>query len=252
MKVSSELQSAIDGLYEVFSRYPLPEFTDPCLHCHTLEDEAKLHAKPLRELGEENLRDYMCDALSTWGDVDTFKHLLPRLFELYVSTPNANYKLIDPEIMFNKLRYGKWRTWSSEEQAAVECFLYAVWKQILDDPPLELQIDDMEAWLCTIAQCEDDLDPYLNKWIEDNRVSANLALSSLLLTSAVVQAQDRGRNAFWETRDEQYAQLKHWARSEAVAKKLLTAEIECNDPELASEFAAARAICDPESEESQR
>ncbi len=243
MKISPELQSAIDGLYQTFSHYPLPKFTDPCLHCHSLEDEAKLHAKPLRELDDEDLRDYMCDALTVWGDVNTFKHFLPRLFELYVSTPNANYKLIDPEIMFNKFRYGNWRTWPLEEQAAVERFLHVLWKEILSDPPSESEIDDMETWICTIAQCEDDLNPYLREWIEDNRVSANLALSALLLTSALVRTENTGRNAFWETRDDQYAQLKQWARSEAVAKKLLAAENGTDDPELASEFAAARSIC---------
>jgi hypothetical protein len=246
MKISLELQSAIDSLYATFSHYPLPEFTDPCLHCHTLEDEAKLHARPLRELDEENLRDYMWDGLVVWGDVDTFKHLLPRLFELYVSTPEANYKLIEPEILFRKFWHGKWRTWPAEEQAAVERFLHAMWKQLLNDPHAELEINDVEEWLCTIAQCEDDLHPYLNEWIDDNRISASVALSSFLLTSAIVQTKDTGRNAFWGDRDAQYAQLKQWVRSETVKKKLLAAENECDDPELAFEFAAARAICTSE------
>jgi hypothetical protein len=248
MEISLELQSAIDGLYRVFSCYPLPKFTDPCMHCHTLEDEAKLHVKPLRELDDEDLRDYMCDALLVWGDVETFKHFLPRLFELYVSTPNANSKLIDPEIMFSKFRHGNWRTWPAEEQEAVERFLHAMWKQLLNDPPTELEINDVEGWLCTIAQCEDDLHPYLNEWIEDNRASANLALSSLLLTSVVGRTESTGRNAFWEDRDAQYAQLNQWVKSEKVSKKLLAAENECDDPELAFEFAAARAICAPEIE----
>ena len=243
MRISTELQLAIDDLYTVFARYPLPKFTDPCMHCHTLEDEAKLHAKPLRELDDEDLRDYAWDGLLVWGDVDTFKHLLPRLFELYMSTPKASYKLADPEILFSKFRHGNWRTWPAEEQGTVERFLHAMWKEILGDPPAELEIDDMESWICTIAQCEDDLNPYLHDWIEDNRVSSSLALSSLLLTSAVVREESTGRNAFWDERDVQYIQLKQWVRSEAVTKKLLAAEKESDDPELVSEFAAARTIC---------
>ncbi len=49
-----------------------------------------------------------------WGDLGCYKHFLPRIFELVLTagaleTPN-------PELVFGILRYGKWRTWSEQEQ----------------------------------------------------------------------------------------------------------------------------------------
>lgn len=55
---NGELADSVEGLYKAFAEYPLPAYTDPCLHCHTMDDEAKLRSKPLRELGLDELRDY--------------------------------------------------------------------------------------------------------------------------------------------------------------------------------------------------
>jgi hypothetical protein len=68
MECSVTLRNAIEGLYTAFSDYPLPKFTDPCLHCHSLEDEAKLRSAPLREIDSDHLRDYAVDALLVWGE----------------------------------------------------------------------------------------------------------------------------------------------------------------------------------------
>jgi hypothetical protein len=75
------LSEAIRELYRVFERYPLPQYTDPCLHCHSREEDAALRSKPLLEAGISDLQDYAVDAIYDWGDVDCFKHFLPRIFE---------------------------------------------------------------------------------------------------------------------------------------------------------------------------
>jgi hypothetical protein len=110
MECSVTLRNAIEGLYAASSDYPLPKFTDPCLHCHSLEDEAKLRSAPLREIDSDHLRDYAVDALLVWGDVPVFKHFLPRIFELSVSTPHPAIVFADPEVMFSKFRHAAWRT----------------------------------------------------------------------------------------------------------------------------------------------
>ena len=83
METVPNLQSAIERLYKVFSAHPCPVYTDPCLHCHTVEDDAKLRTRPLRQLSAGELNDYVSDALLVWGGVDDFKHFLPRILELY-------------------------------------------------------------------------------------------------------------------------------------------------------------------------
>jgi hypothetical protein len=242
MECTANLRKAIEGLYTAFSNYPLPKFTDPCLHCHSLDDEAKLRAAPLREIDPDHLRDYAVDALLVWGDVLVFKHFLPRIFELFVSTPDPAVVFTDPEIMFSKFRHGVWRTWPTEEQSAIEAFLRQVWEELLGQQPEDGSFTDVESWLCSIGQCEEDLNPYLHKWIEDERLSSCLALSSFLLTSAVARTGTTGRNAFWQGRDAQYAQLQQWAKSNAVVEKMRRAEIRWGGTDIANEFAMARSI----------
>jgi hypothetical protein len=242
MELHPGLKASIDCLYQTFSAYLLPDYTDPCLHCHTIEDDSKLRSKPLHDLGVEELRDYIADALLVWGSVSDFKHFLPRIFELYVTVPDPASELIDPEMILSKFRYGQWRTWPHPEQLAIESFLQALWAQILNDPPQAGCFTDVESWLCAIAQAEDDLTPYLNQWIHNQNPSASFALSSMLLSSAVVRPGSTGRNAFWEDRDKQYVQVQDWIKTPDVLRKLEAARTTAPDSSSESEFEAAIQI----------
>lgn len=240
--MQNRLADAVGELYKVFAVYPIPAYTDPCLHCHSMDDEAKLRSKPLRELGLDELKDYASDALLVWGDERVFKHFLPRIYELYVTTTDPYLDLCDPEIMFSKFRHGQWRTWPKNEQAAVESFLHALWADVLANPPEQGSFVDVESWLCSLAQSEDDLSSYLSQWIDDERQPACLALSALLISSAVALPSTRGRNAFWEERDAQSEQLQVWAKSPAVRAKLERARTKWEDAELQEEIDAVLSI----------
>jgi hypothetical protein len=242
MTQTATITEAIEQLYRTFSRYPLPKYTDPCLNCHSIDEDVLLRSKPLREAELSDLRDYAVDALTDWGDVNVFKHFLPRVFELFASDPDPATSFIDPEIIFSKFRHGSWRTWPPEEQSAVENFLHAVWAKVLNDPPPIGDYTDLESWLCSIAQCEDDLTSYLLQWIEDDSLYSSLALSSFLISSNITGNSGKRRNAFWETREEQYSQLSSWVKSKAVSEKLLLAEGRWSDEGIAREFAIARDL----------
>ncbi len=121
-----------------------------------------------------------------------------------MTTADPYLDLCDPEIMFSKFKHGQWRTWPQSEQAAIESFLHALWAEVLRDPPEQASFVDVESWLCSLGQSEDDLSPYLSQWIDDERQPACLALSALLIGSAVAVPGKQGRNAFWDQRDEQY------------------------------------------------
>jgi hypothetical protein len=242
MNTRPDLRASLEGLYRVFSIYPLSEYTDPCLHCHSIDDEAKLHSLPLRQLGIAELRDYAADALSVWGGVNDFKHFLPRIFELFVNSADPSLDLIDSEILFSKFRHGKWQSWPQAEQIAIKSFLHALWTEVLNDPPDTGSFMDIESWLCTIAQAEDDLSPYLSQWIEDSRSSASFALSSMLLGTGIAESSSTSRNAFWEGRDEQYVQVQNWTRTLPVIQKLKQALDTCDTPTCSSEFEAALGV----------
>jgi hypothetical protein len=237
--VTTELADAVERLYRTFAVYPLPEYTDPCLHCHSSDEEEKLRSKPLQELGLDELRDYANDALLVWGDIRVFKHFLPRIFDLYMNVADPSLEISDPEIIFSKFRHGRWRTWPKAEQDAVELFLRAVWNDVLKHPPVEGSYGDVESWLCAIGQSEDDLILYLEHWEKDESQSACLALSGFLLSSAIALSSSHGRNAFWENRDPQYLQLQIWAKSGIVQEKLTRASEKW--PEI-DEFKAAISI----------
>ena len=178
------------------------------------------------------LNGFANDALSVWGSVSDFKHFLPRIFELYFSLTEPSFEFLAPEILFSKLRHGQWLDWPIQEQAAIRDLLHALWKEILEDPPSSISFTDVQSWLCSIAQAEDNLQPYFQSWIDDQRMSASFALSSLLLSG-------EGRNPFWDGREPQYAQLQNWQKSQAVIRKLEQAQACTKSTSAKSEFQAA-------------
>jgi hypothetical protein len=243
VQTPSALDEAIEGLYSAFAIYPLPRNTDHCTHCHTEADEARLRSKPLRKLGLEELRDYACDALWVWGDNKVFRHFLPRIYELYVNTPNAPRVFDDPEIIFSKFRYGAWRTWPPNEQTAVERFLHSFWDEILTLAPGPApESTDIESWLCSISRAEDDLESYLGQWLDTASLSSCLALSSFILTSAITRSETTGRNAFWEDCKEQYLQLRKWVYTPEVLDRLENAANREDWKEHRAEFEAAASM----------
>jgi hypothetical protein len=261
------LEDAIEGLYFAFSEYPLPEDTMPCGCCHSPDANELLHAEPLRKLEWKHFGQYPNQALLVWGDLNCFKHFLPRIFDLLLNVSDWDIEAPDPEWVFKKLDDGEWRTWPREEQAAVKKMLQAVWETVLSNPPIESPYIDVEQWLCSIALCEEDIGPYLAQWMEDQRISASWALSFLILGSDIayvdynvdnkvpVFREDDGRsktakvqewfvlphpNAWWKYCSTQYVQLLEWVRSSAVLEKLRQAEIGCGNSEMEREFTTAQ------------
>lgn len=257
------IEEAVEGLYVTFSGYPLPEDTMPCSCCHSADANDLLHAAPLRELQWEHLADYSIEALMVWGDLDCYRHFLPRIFELAL-TAGEWPKTPSPESIFHVLRCGEWRTWPKQEQDAIERMLQAVWGIVRSNPPIEGGYIDVDQWLCCISQCEDDLVPYLDQWMEDERLSASWALSGLILGStiaytdantnhnppvwegeesrAIIQEwfKQPHRGAFWKYCAVQYAQLQQWVMSPAALEKLHRAEASCERTEMKRELRTAQ------------
>jgi hypothetical protein len=257
------LEDAVEKLYAVFSSYPLSDNTMPCSCCHAPHANALLHAKPLRELEWEHLQEYGGDALMIWGGVAEFKHLLPRLLDLVLNAGDWSRDTTNPETVFGHFQRAKWRTWPHDEQRAVENLLHAVWDTVRSNPPIDGGYIDVDQWLCCISQCETDLGPYLDRWMQDQRLSASWALSSLVLGSTIaytgpdhtrpVWGDDPEsiakisewyklphRGAYWERCSTQYDQLQKWVRSPATLEKLRRAEVECDNSEMEREFATAQ------------
>lgn len=208
------LRQAIEDLYAAFEGYPLPECTDPCMHCHEEEEELRLHARILKKLTHEDLYPYVWSALLTWGDVDTFKHFLARIFELTVEYDWG----IPPEIVLSKLRDGEWRTWSDAEQASVRAYLMAVWRVILSDESFDIPADE---WLCALGQAEDDLGPYLDEWHRNTHTSSRYQLARFINDNFnILGTRRKLMNSFWSDRREQMEQVINWLLQPSVSEIL--------------------------------
>jgi hypothetical protein len=156
-----DLESAIEGLYATFARYPRPERIEysPC-GCTKPEEVAPLLAAPLRALRFADLGNYCFSAMTTQGSVDDFRHFLPGLFQGAAEEEFA-YNI---EILFGKLSYAKWLAWPKEEIAGVRAYLSAIWKFGIDSFPIEQGLPgvyEVETLLASIAVTGEVLDPYL-------------------------------------------------------------------------------------------
>ncbi len=156
--MTEKLKISIENLYEVFHKYPLKPKIAGCPCCVSDADRLTLHSKPLRDLKEDDISRYAFKAMSTWGDVEDFKHFLPRIFELMSTTDFA----VDTFVILEKLDYGNWTGWEQEEQDAILDFLYSWWVDFVTTQ----NYFDQEI-LIGIHKRTKDLSKLLNLWTID-------------------------------------------------------------------------------------
>lgn len=127
--MNESLKKSIENLYSVFSKYEIRSFIEGCPCCVSDRDKEKIHSMELRELEEEDLSRYAFKAMTTWGNVDDFKHFLPKILELCIDHDLG----IQPFGIFGKLKYGKLEIWEYAEKEAVTTFLLEWWKYFLEN-----------------------------------------------------------------------------------------------------------------------
>lgn len=110
-------QTQFSNLYSAFSRYPLKSKTEGCPHCELQNVDTLLRIKYLSKLSWNDLQIFIAKSMTTFGDIDDFKHFLPRIFELYITDYwNAP---CDFGLFLSKLEYGGWTTWPKDERESV-------------------------------------------------------------------------------------------------------------------------------------
>lgn len=223
--VTPELSATIEGLYTAFREYPLPQEVRACPCCHSPGADRPLHSAPLCRLRAEDLENYTTEALLTWGELNDFRHFLPRIFELDVLEDENSF--VDRPIVFAKLYHGEWRDWPQAEQEAVEQFLMALWRAVLAGPPEEMPADQryypcetVESWLVALAGHGGSLSPYLDEWIRADSATAVWNLATVITRTGMIYARPRGIDAYWSGHMDQAVHVSEWLRSEAVRKKL--------------------------------
>ena len=223
------LQQAIGLLYQTFSRYPLNHNMRACPCCVDHLDKRLLFRTGLQGSAQDLAR-YASEALYTWGNADDFRHFLPRLFELQVSTAPSP---IEGHHLFGKLPYAKWRTWPDEEQRAIESFLMAWGRCLVATYPAN-QIPD---YLLVLAVARVDMTPFLEVWRAAEAVPAlrNLAMVARMF----VNRPDMFRDVFWAETPLASEQIETWFRDPATEARLIEVYFRFEAEPFAEEFASA-------------
>src|SRR5262249_48655731 len=142
-----------------------------CPHCVSRVDSDALHLRALDVLTPDDVRYYATKAMTTFGDVDDFKHFLPRLLELLAHELELAVLGFDAEILGGKLALAGYASWPARERESVGRLFNAMWTALLARFPTQLEA---ETFLCTLAQFTATLDGYLAAW-RDTRTRPALA-----------------------------------------------------------------------------
>lgn len=209
--MSTELGSALGRLYEAFASYKLRGHIESCPCCCGPEVTRPLQAKSLPNLTSADLGLYAVRAMTTIGDVDDFRHFLPRILELAVRDELP----ARTEIVLGKLAYANWRSWPQAERVAVEGFLREAWRQVRRRG-LEAGGTGVESWLCGIACTGTDLGPYLDDWANDQTLEARANLVQFAKDYAAELYGGQEPGAFWEEKSarEQWHLVSTWIQSQ--------------------------------------
>lgn len=212
---------ALEELYRVFAPYPFRANMPCCVPCCLFQSEVDaLGAKPLRSLEQSELSNFTWSLLLTCGEVEDFKHFLPRLFELTVTEGLGD---VDTEISIGKLQRADWRTWPAPEQAAVSAFLIAWWR-------LELERDEDSLEECFAALCcADDPRVYLEIWRDSGVTRYAVSFAQFINYNLTMILIGRSFNT-WVGHDTKAA-VKEFLFEPATRARLEQAFFESDDPE---------------------
>lgn len=234
--IPTALSSAIEGLYNTFSRYGLPRESSYSTHTNITEDDvARLRATPLRTLPPQDLAKFSFKALNTWGDEDEFRHYLPRMLELAVLVPNWT----PLASLLGKLDTGRWTEWPPAEQQAIIRFVIELWNWVIGDERARVSAVDL---LLGASNAGIPLAPLMERWEQAAGLTAVRHLGSLINQEqdALIASGSLGRRWSAEAR-RAFGEL---TRSSAIRQRLETAFFESGDPETSDSVSRALAILD--------
>jgi len=225
--MTNELEISIEELYKTFAKYPFNSTIEGCPCCVSDSDKSTLHSKPLRKLEDKDISRYAFKAMTTWGDVNDFKHYLPRIFEL-----SSTRKLIVADfVVLGKLEYGNWTDWDEQEKQTVLKFLNSWWKYNINNEYFD------SGFLIEINKLIKDLPKLLVNWnldIEtqgfDNYVQ--------LIESHYYDLKSKNRR-FKVFKEEEVEILKSWIESNANKLEIAFFKYEDEDKKFSKRISDA-------------
>ncbi len=208
------MDDAINNLFATFTHYRLGDDFSGCDCCVNPEHSARLASTPLCDLTYDDLERYSRKAITTWGNARHFKHFLPRLFELTIEHRDD---FLDLAVLFRKLEYAQFNSWSQHERDAVNWFLDEYWDYQLSDPIVNAFSDSIDTVLCAISNALPSVQRFLDTWITTHTDNAKRHLAAFILNNeAILLKKGRLSNPFWNTSGEAHREVMNWLQSDAV------------------------------------
>ncbi|SBT37460.1 hypothetical protein [Micromonospora auratinigra] len=215
------LDTAVTRLYAAFADRPRPVTMAYCDHCVSAEEVAALLRVPPRALTADQLRRYATKCVSTWGDVDDLRRLLPRLLELL-----ATGELDDPVLPESLLGTvgPHLAAWPAGQRQAVEAYLRAWWAATLSAYPGRWEATTV---LAAVGAAGLDVRPFLVAWAADGGAAAARHLADHL-----VDPLPRAERPW-------VAAVRAWRAGPEPARMLEDVLLTTTDPAVAAQVSAA-------------
>jgi hypothetical protein len=175
---------ALDHLYATFARYPFRRDMPCCIpHCMDREQLDVWNSRPIRTLTIEEINPFASN-LSTCGETEDFKFVLPRIFE---ASAEFAFMWPDPPVAFSNLLNDDWHTWPTGERGAIMAFLEAWWMRHLTSK--SEQIEDCFVALCVVGTP-------IRHWMQMWRETEPISLAQFVLDHASALWLGHGISSF--------------------------------------------------------
>lgn len=187
MTSGPELKTALDAAYAVFAPYRRPTAFEAAPHRKPEALLATLTAEPLRQVPCEAIGPYAGWAVTTVGDVDDYKHFLPRILEVAIDQ-TCPHMGCEPEILGSRIAYAGFTKWPAKERDAIVAVFEAAWTRTLAEPPDHI---DAETWIMGMAALDLPLGWRLERWLTMPEINPGLHLADAVCAEARRRAAPR-------------------------------------------------------------
>jgi hypothetical protein len=235
-KMTSRLKNSISELYETFEKYHSNSNMEGSPNYDDLDEWNKeLFTKSLTELNEDDLSRFTGSAMLTWGNVNDYKHFLPRIFELTaeLKTPYEIW------ITFEKLTYTEWN-WAENEQNVINEYMIALWESIVNDNSEKAEWE-FKDYFSTIAHFYPNFTDLLGIWSESESKGAIKHLSNFLVDEQT-KLFDRKKLSGFHDKTENIDEFINWILSDKMLNKVQGKYFEFETEKFAEKISWAEQI----------
>jgi hypothetical protein len=222
------MKESIENLYSAFSKYHIEaNFRERCCDCCVSNKDIKqLLSKPLKKLEEDDLRWFMSKAITTFGNINDYKHFLPRILELML---NRNSEFIEDFIIYEKLNYSNWKTWDITEVDAIINYLISLWLNKIEDD--KVTFNEIHG-LLEIIETYVGIDRALEIWEKHASKQSILFIVDLVWNNYNFK-NDKTTNLLFD-----------WFSSEIIKEKIQVLYFETKDKSLATKISVVYTTLD--------